>query len=85
MEDKPAENVDAEEWIAKKGISAKGKKCADRGEVKSVRFIEPLVKEEDTVPAEEQEAFNLDIEAEDIPDSQLDDELEDIIEEPTLF
>ena len=85
MEDKPAENVDAEEWIAKKGISAKGKKCAERGEVKSVRFIEPLVKEEDTVPAEEQEAFNLDIEAEDIPDSQLDDELEDIIEEPTLF
>ncbi len=85
MEDKPAENVDAEEWIAKKGISAKGKKCAERGEVKSVRFIEPLVKEEDNVPAEEQEAFNLDIEAEDIPDSQLDDELEDIIEEPTLF
>lgn len=85
MEDKPAENVDAEEWIAKKGISAKGKKCADRGEVKSVRFIEPLVKEEDNVPAEEQEAFNLDIEAEDIPDSQLDDELENIIEEPTLF
>ena len=85
MEDKPAENVDAEEWIAKKGISAKGKKCAERGEVKSVRFIEPLVKEEDNVPAEEQEAFNLDIEAEDIPDNQLDDELEDIIEEPTLF
>ena len=85
MEDKPAENVDAEEWIAKKGISAKGKKCAERGEVKSVRFIEPLVKEEDNVPAEEQEAFNLDIEAEDISDSQLDDELEDIIEEPTLF
>ena len=85
MEDKPAENVDAEEWIAKKGISAKGKKCAERGEVKSVRFIEPLVKEEDNVPAEEQEAFNLDIEAEDIPDSQLDDELDNIIEEPTLF
>lgn len=85
MEDKPAENVDAEEWIAKKGISAKGKKCAERGEVKSVRFIEPLVKEEDSVPAEEQEAFNLDIEPEDIPDRALDDELEDIIEEPTLF
>lgn len=85
MEDKPAENVDAEEWIAKKGINAKGKKCAERGEVKSVRFIEPLVKEEDSVPAEEQEAFNLDIEPEDIPDSPLDDELEDIIEEPTLF
>ncbi len=85
MEDKPAENVDAEEWISKKGISAKGKKCAERGEVKSVRFIEPLVKEEDNVPAEGQEAFNLDIEAEDIPDSQLDDELDNIIEEPTLF
>ncbi len=47
LEDKEPEAVDAEEWIAKKGIAAKGKKCAERGEVKSVRFLEPLVKEED--------------------------------------
>ena len=41
LEDKPAETVDAEEWIGKKGIAAKGKKCAERGEVRSVRFVEP--------------------------------------------
>lgn len=46
LEEKQPEDVDAEEWIGKKGISAKGKKCADRGEVKNVMFIEPLVKEE---------------------------------------
>jgi hypothetical protein len=38
--------VEAEEWIGKKGIAAKGKKCAERGEVKSVRFIEPLIVDE---------------------------------------
>jgi len=46
IEDKPAELYDAEQWIGKKGFAAKGKKCVDRGEVKSVRFVEPLVKEE---------------------------------------
>ena len=47
LSDKEPEAVDAEQWIGKKGIAAKGKKCAERGEVKSVRFIEPLVKEEE--------------------------------------
>jgi len=50
--DKEPEKVDAEEWIAKKGIAAKGKKCVDRGEVKKVRFVEPLVKEDDIVEEE---------------------------------
>ena len=49
MEDKEPEAVDAEEWIGKKGYSAKGKKCAERGEVKKVRFIEPLHKPEDDI------------------------------------
>ena len=52
LEDKIPETVDAEEWIAKKGIAAKGKKCAERGEVKSVRFIEPLHKPEDDIVEE---------------------------------
>lgn len=56
LEDKPAELVDAEEWIAKKGVGAKGKKVVDRGEVKSVRFVEPLVKPEDDIEEEEPEA-----------------------------
>ena len=40
------EKVDAEEFIAKKGINAKGKKVSSM-DVKCVKFIEPLVKPED--------------------------------------
>ena len=50
LEDKEPEAVEAEAWIAKKGIAAKGKKCAERGEVKAVRFIEPLVIDEPEIP-----------------------------------
>ena len=46
LPEKEPEAVEAENWIAKKGIAAKGKKCAERGEVKSVRFIEPLIVDE---------------------------------------
>ncbi len=87
--EKEPEAVDAEALIAKKGIAAKGRKCVDRGEVASVRFIEPLVKEDDTeeivevedMPAEAivDEPIEIDIQRDidtaDIPD----------IEEPTLF
>ena len=55
LEDKPAELIDAEEWIGKKGYAAKGKKVVERGEVKSVRFVEPLVKPEDFAEEEEEE------------------------------
>ena len=75
------EAIDAEEWIAKKGISAKGKKCHDR-EIKSVKFIEPLIKEEDLVenttepqvPAKVEPTIESDIEQD-----------EETVEEPTLF
>ena len=50
LEEKEPETVVAEEWIAKKGIAAKGKKCAERGEVKSVRFVEPLPDEQEEAP-----------------------------------
>ena len=46
LSDKEPEAIEAENWIAKKGIAAKGKKCAERGEVKTVHFIEPLVIDE---------------------------------------
>ena len=50
------EAIDAEEFIAKKGIAAKGKKVSQY-EVESVRFIEPLHKPEDDIeeatPAED--------------------------------
>ena len=66
LEDKEPEAVEAEEWIGKKGYAAKGKKCAERGEVKSVRFVEPLIVDEpevDVIPEEEE-----------IPDQVGDDE-----------
>jgi topoisomerase-4 subunit A len=47
------EKVDAEEFIAKKGLQAKGKKVSPF-DVKSVAFVEPLVKEGD-VPASDEE------------------------------
>ena len=46
---RPAEHIDAEEFIGKKGFQAKGKK-ASQYEIKEIRFIEPLEKpEEDTI------------------------------------
>ena len=80
LEDKPTEAVDAEEWIAKKGITAKGKKCSNKPDVKTVRFIEPLVKEGDEPEQEEAEVNDSLPEIETvIPDE------EPQVEEPTLF
>ncbi len=45
------ENIDAEEYIAKKGYSAKGKKC-HQYDLKEVKFIEPLHKPEDDIEDE---------------------------------
>ena len=45
-EHRDPENVDAEEFIAKKGYTAKGKKC-HQYDLKEVKFIEPLHKPED--------------------------------------
>ena len=51
------EKVDAEEFIAKKGLQAKGKKVSAL-DVKSVMFIEPLHKPEDDIVEEASEAQN---------------------------
>ena len=56
-EHREAEVVDAEEFIAKKGIQAKGKKVSAM-DVKSVKFVEPLHKPEDDVVPQESEAEN---------------------------
>ena len=56
---KEPECIDAEEWIAKKGITAKGKKCHDREQVKKVEFIEPLVKPEDEEPEMPEEPMEI--------------------------
>ena len=47
-EHRDPENIDAEEFIAKKGYTAKGKKC-HQYDLKKVRFIEPLDKPDDDV------------------------------------
>ena len=48
------ETIDAEEFIAKKGLTAKGKKC-HAYDLKAVRFGEPLVKPGDEEPEEPEE------------------------------
>ena len=92
------EKVDAEEFIAKKGLSAKGKKVSAM-DVKKVRFIEPLVKPDDEEPEDETEADDTEFsEIKEVPakketkdettvvqvnpDEPLDLNLDD---EPTLF
>ena len=49
QEHKDPENVDAEEFIGKKGYQAKGKKCSSF-DIKKVVFIEPLHMPEDDIP-----------------------------------
>ena len=56
-EHREAEVVDAEEFIARKGLAAKGKKVSSM-DVKAVKFVEPLHKPEDEVQAQESEAEN---------------------------
>ncbi len=50
-EHRDLENIDAEEYIAKKGYTAKGKKC-HQYDLKEVKFIEPLHKPEDDIEDE---------------------------------
>ena len=75
------ENVDAEEFIGKKGVQAKGKKVSAM-DVKSVKFIEPLHKPEDDIQQEESEAENL---AGEIDNSDVEEIIDlDIPEDPQL-
>ena len=81
------EAIDAEEWIAKKGIGAKGKKCHSL-EIKKVEFIEPLHKPEDDQPTQEPQQMDvIDLGIEQVPTEgpDLSDLPEMTIEEPTLF
>ena len=71
-EHREAEVVDAEEFIAKKGLQAKGKRVSAM-DVKSVKFIEPLHKPEDDILPEESEAEN---QAGEIDNSDVDDPID---------
>ncbi len=69
-----AETVDVEEFIAKKGLTAKGKKCSNM-DLKAVAFGEPLHKPEDDLEPEapvvaeglEEEAIDMDF----LPEEEL--------------
>lgn len=78
-----SEDIEANEWIAKKGIGAKGKKCSSL-EVSSVEFIAPLPH-----PTQEQEGTDI-IDLGEIPDTQEEIDTGELPEfgdeeEPTLF
>ncbi len=78
------ECVDAEEFIAKKGIAAKGKKVS-AFDVKKVHFIEPIHKPEDDIVPEASEAEN---QAGEIDNSDVEDPIDITIDEDiqlTLF
>ncbi len=60
---KEAETVNAEDFIAKKGLNAKGKKCHQQ-ELEKVEFTEPLHLPEDEMPEKpepEEEAIDLEV------------------------
>ena len=68
-ENRLPELIDAEEFIAKKGIQAKGKKVSQY-DVKKVEFTEPLHKPEDDIRPEASEAEN---QAGEIDNSEVED------------
>ena len=73
------ETVNAEEFIAKKGLQAKGKKVSAL-DVNKVHFVEPIHKPEDEVKPEESEAENL---AGEIDNSDVDDPIDIELDEAT--
>ena len=80
-EHREAELVDAEEYIGKKGIQAKGKKVSAM-DVKTVTFVEPLHKPEDDVVPEESEAEN---QAGEIDNTDVEDPIDiDLPDDPQL-
>ena len=66
QEGREAEVLDAEQFIAKKGFAAKGKKCSSM-DLAAVEFIEPLHKPEDDLVTEEEEPIEIELD-EDIPE-----------------
>ena len=91
------ETIVTEDWIAKKGWQAKGKKCHDRYKVKKVEFAEPLHLEEDDAEMEPVEIVtdtDIPVPAPPSPEEKKPEaplakpsreEPIEIIEEPTLF
>lgn len=69
QEHREPEKFDAEEFIAKKGITAKGNRC-HRYDILKVEFIEPLHKPEDDEEDGAKPGEIISLEPEDIPDDE---------------
>ena len=69
QEHREPEKFDAEEFIAKKGITAKGNRC-HRYDILKVEFIEPLHKPEDDEEEGAKPGEIISLEPEDIPDDE---------------
>ena len=63
QEGREAEVLDAEEFIAKKGLTAKGKKCSAL-DLAAVEFIEPLRRPEDDIVPDEPEPVDIELDDE---------------------
>ena len=80
QEHREPEKIDAEEFIAKKGLQAKGKKTSQY-DVKEVKFIEPLHRPEDDIEPVESEAEN---QAGEIDNSDIEEPLDLNIDDDQL-
>ena len=83
QEGREAEVIDAEEFIAKKGLAAKGKKCSSL-DLKSVEFIEPLHKPEDDLVPEDEEPVDIAPEDEEIEVAEPIEATEPSVAEPSV-
>ena len=78
-EHRDPEVIDAEEYIAKKGYTAKGKKC-HQYDIKKVKFVEPLQKPEDEIPEPVKEEPVAEVPEAEIPATEPEETPLDIIE-----
>ncbi len=78
-EHRDPEVIDAEEYIAKKGYTAKGKKC-HQYDIKKVKFVEPLQKPEDEIPEPVEEEPVAEVPEAEIPATEPEETPLDIIE-----
>jgi len=78
-EHRDPEVIDAEEYIAKKGYTAKGKKC-HQYDIKKVKFVESLHKPEDEIPEPVEEEPVAEVPEAEIPATEPEETPLDIIE-----
>ncbi len=78
-EHRDPEVIDAEVYIAKKGYTAKGKKC-HQYDIKKVKFVEPLQKPEDEIPEPVEEEPVAEVPEAEIPATEPEETPLDIIE-----